>query len=126
MTTKPTQFIEKTTNNNGVKKQETTKIDTNKIKIIDVWKHNLEEEMEYIANILNEYNFISMDTEFPGVVARPTGSFNTSKEYHYQTLRCNVNLLKIIQLGLTFCNGKGQLPKDGKCCWQFNFKFSLK
>jgi CCR4-NOT transcription complex subunit 7/8 len=36
-----------------------------------------------------------------------------------------VNLLKIIQLGLTFSDSKGRLPKD-KGCWQFNFKFSLK
>ncbi len=28
-----------------------------------------------------------MDTEFPGVVARPVGSFKNSGEYHYQTLR---------------------------------------
>ena len=37
------------------------------------------------------------DTEFPGVVAKPVGSFKTNSDYHYQTLRCNVHLLKIIQ-----------------------------
>jgi len=50
--------------------------------------------MTYISKLSEEYNYISMDTEFPGVVARPTGSFRTSTEYHYQTLRCNVNMLK--------------------------------
>ena len=39
------------------------------------------------------------DTEFPGVVARPVGSFKSSNDYRYQTLRCNVDLLRIIQLG---------------------------
>lgn len=29
----------------------------------------------------------AMDTEFPGVVARPVGNFKNSGEYHYQTLR---------------------------------------
>jgi len=96
-----------------------------KIKIIDVWASNLEEEMEAIVNLIEKYNFIAMDTEFPGVVARPTGSFRTSSEYHYQTLRCNVNLLKIIQLGLTFSDENGNLPEDGRCSWQFNFKFNL-
>jgi len=64
------------------------------------------------------------DTEFPGVVARPIGTFKTSSDYHYQTLRCNVDLLKIIQLGLTFANEEGQLPQESST-WQFNFKFSL-
>ena len=65
------------------------------------------------------------DTEFPGVVARPIGSFKSSSDFHYQTLRCNVDLLKIIQIGLTLCNEEGQLA-PGICTFQFNFKFSLR
>ena len=65
------------------------------------------------------------DTEFPGVVARPIGTFVSSSDYHYQTLRCNVDLLKIIQLGLTLANDQGELA-DGVCTWQFNFRFSVK
>lgn len=65
------------------------------------------------------------DTEFPGVVARPVGNFRSSTDYHYQTLRCNVDLLKIIQLGLTFADSEGNYPL-GTCTWQFNFKFNLK
>ena len=38
--------------------------------------------------------------------------------------RCNVNLLKIIQIGLSFFNKDGEIP-EGVCCWQFNFKFNL-
>ena len=40
-------------------------------------------------------------------------------------LRCNVDLLKIIQLGLTFLDEKGNLPTTGYTTWQFNFKFNL-
>ena len=65
-----------------------------------------------------------MDTEFPGVVARPIGEFKSSSDYQYQLLRCNVDLLKIIQLGVTFMDDKGNLP-DGITTWQFNFKFNL-
>lgn len=65
------------------------------------------------------------DTEFPGVVARPIGSFKGSSDYHYQTLRCNVDLLRIIQLGLTLADENGQ-PAPGVCTWQFNFQFSVK
>lgn len=63
-----------------------------------------------------------MDTEFPGVVARPTG--DNFGDAQYQTLRCNVDLLKLIQLGLSFTDGEGNWA-EGCTCWQFNFKFSL-
>jgi CCR4-NOT transcription complex subunit 7/8 len=65
------------------------------------------------------------DTEFPGVVARPIGSFKTSSDYHYQTMRCNVDLLKIIQVGLTLADEDGNYPQDIST-WQFNFRFSVK
>lgn len=65
------------------------------------------------------------DTEFPGVVARPIGNFTTTTDYLYQTMRCNVDLLKIIQIGLTLSDANGNRPPD-VCTWQFNFHFSLK
>lgn len=42
-----------------------------------------------------------------------------------QTLRCNVDMLKLIQLGLSFTDSEGNWV-DGCTCWQFNFKFSLR
>jgi len=80
--------------------------------------------MEKIRELVDTFNNISMDTEFPGIVARPIGSFKSSSDYQYQTLRCNVDLLKIIQLGVTFSDDEGNMP-DGYTTWQFNFKFSL-
>lgn len=59
------------------------------------------------------------------VVARPIGEFKSNSDYQYQMLRCNVDLLKMIQLGLTFCDKDGSLPRTGVTTWQFNFKFSL-
>ncbi|KNC82803.1 CCR4-NOT transcription complex subunit 7, partial [Sphaeroforma arctica JP610] len=65
------------------------------------------------------------DTEFPGTVARPVGQFSrATTEYNYQLLRVNVDLLTIIQLGITLHNEKGEVPED-VCTWQFNFEFSL-
>lgn len=64
-----------------------------------------------------------MDTEFPGVVARPIGTWKTNSDYHYQTMRCNVDLLKIIQVGITLSDEEGHNPPDCST-WQFNFKFS--
>jgi len=92
--------------------------------IKDVWRYNLEDEFQEIRQVVQKYNYVSMDTEFPGVVARPNGVFASSSDYVYQLLRCNVDLLKIIQLGLTFLDENGKTPK-GYCTWQFNFKFNI-
>ena len=54
-----------------------------------------------------------------------TGEFKSTADYQYQLLRCNVDLLKIIQLGLTFLDETGSLPDSGPSTWQFNFKFNL-
>ncbi|KAJ2931855.1 hypothetical protein H1R20_g5237, partial [Candolleomyces eurysporus] len=93
-------------------------------RIRDVWAPNLEIEMRNIREAIDKYPYIAMDTEFPGVVARPIGSFKTSSDYHYQTMRCNVDLLKIIQVGITLADEEGHNPPDCST-WQFNFKFSL-
>lgn len=123
--------------------------------IRDVWGHNLEEEFRTIRQVVQQYQYIAMDTEFPGVVARPigknvyfcrnspshkscnmsfpynykflfgTGEFRTNADYQYQLLRCNVDLLRIIQLGLTFLDESGNTPGGSYTTWQFNFKFNL-
>ena len=40
--------------------------------------------------------------------------------------RFNVDMLKLIQLGMTFVNAKGTLPTFGGelCVWQFNFRYA--
>lgn len=93
-------------------------------RICEVWATNLDEEMKRIRQVARKFNYIAMDTEFPGVVARPIGEFRSNADYQYQLLRCNVDLLKIIQLGLTFMNEQGEYP-PGTSTWQFNFKFNL-
>ncbi|KAJ1679465.1 CCR4-NOT core DEDD RNase subunit [Spiromyces aspiralis] len=92
--------------------------------IREVWADNLEEEFETIRRLVPKYPYIAMDTEFPGVVARPIGNFASTSDYHYQLLRCNVDILKIIQLGITLADKEGNLAPD-VCTWQFNFKFHL-
>ncbi|KAG5652817.1 hypothetical protein H0H81_003533 [Sphagnurus paluster] len=92
--------------------------------IREVWAPNLDQEMRNIRDVIEKYPYIAMDTEFPGVVARPIGTFKTSSDYHYQTMRCNVDLLKIIQVGITLADEDGNFPQDCST-WQFNFKFSV-
>uniref|UniRef100_A0A0D6R249 poly(A)-specific ribonuclease n=1 Tax=Araucaria cunninghamii TaxID=56994 RepID=A0A0D6R249_ARACU len=97
------------------------------IEIREVWADNLEEEFAVIREIVDDYPLVAMDTEFPGVVRRPVGKFASGYEYHYQTLKSNVDVLKMIQLGLTFCDEDGNLPdcgtgKSKSYVWQFNFR----
>ncbi|KAK8566544.1 hypothetical protein V6N13_002246 [Hibiscus sabdariffa] len=94
------------------------------VHIREVWNDNLEEEFALIREIVDSYNYVAMDTEFPGVVLRPVGSFKNINDYNYQTLKDNVDMLKLIQLGLTFSDDNGNLPTcgtDRSCIWQFNF-----
>ena len=65
------------------------------------------------------------------------GAFTSRADYHYQTLRANVDLLSVIQLGITLFGPDGETPpaytengpyqQHSSPCphtWQFNFKFS--
>lgn len=90
--------------------------------IREVWANNLENEMELIKEISKIYNFLSIDTEFPGIVVRLKKEKNGIQ--NYQNIKDNVDLLKLIQLGLTFCNEKGELPhvEGVPSIWQVNFR----
>lgn len=93
------------------------------LEIRNVWAENVEEEMANVREIIQKYPYVAMDTEFPGVVAKPvTESY--SHDYHYKLLKVNVDLLKIIQLGLCFADAEGNFA-PGCPCWQFNFSFDV-
>jgi CCR4-NOT transcription complex subunit 7/8 len=94
------------------------------IEIREVWSSNLYEEFMQICQLVREFPFVAMDTEFPGIVAKPVGNFSSMDEYKYQLVKCNVDLLKMIQLGVTLFDARGNRP-PGVCTWQFNFRFSL-
>uniref|UniRef100_A0A7N0T9Z3 poly(A)-specific ribonuclease n=1 Tax=Kalanchoe fedtschenkoi TaxID=63787 RepID=A0A7N0T9Z3_KALFE len=100
------------------------------ILIREVWEENLESEFELIRETVDAFPYCAMDTEFPGIVIRPVGDFKHINEFNYQTLKENVDMLKLIQIGLTFSDENGNLPTcgtDQQCIWQFNFReFSLK
>ncbi len=92
--------------------------------IKNVWKDNLEEEMANIRHLIEKYNYVAMDTEFPGIVAKPLGSFKNQSSFAYQQLRFNVDMLSIIQLGITLSDENGRRPEPTHT-WQFNFNFNL-
>ncbi|KAH7847569.1 hypothetical protein Vadar_027680 [Vaccinium darrowii] len=95
------------------------------IEIREVWEGNVEEEFALICEAIDDFPYVAMDTEFPGVVICPVGAFKNINEYNYQTLKENVDMLKLIQLGITLSDGQGNLPTCGTdkyCIWQFNFR----
>ncbi|KAI3823542.1 hypothetical protein L1987_04981 [Smallanthus sonchifolius] len=101
------------------------KPDSDSVHIREVWNDNLVEEFALIRQIVDDYPYIAMDTEFPGVVLRPLAQFKNINDYNYVTLKDNVDMLKLIQLGLTFSDENGNLPTcgtDKPCIWQFNFR----
>ena len=93
------------------------------LNIVDVWADNLYSAFKEIRELVKTYKFLAMDTEFPGVVAKPIGNFTSHSTFVYQQLRCNVDLLKIIQLGITFSDHEGNSPK--RSTYQFNFQFDM-
>lgn len=89
--------------------------------IIEVYEDNFVEEIKNLSSLLEEYNYIGMDTEYPGIVYIVQ---NLTKDFYYKTLKLNIDSLKIIQLGITLTNSKGEFPKNSKYhTWQFNFEF---
>lgn len=95
---------------------------SNKNKIIDVYEDNFIKEIKRIAKFLPNYPFIGMDTEFPGVVY-PCPTY--SPDFYYKYTKANVDKLKLIQIGISLFNKKGERPSYA-ATWQFNLKFDYK
>lgn len=103
--------------------------------IREVWGHNVEQEFHSLRQFIADKNqpvFIAVHQEIPGIVARPVGQFKLLLDYHFQTLRLNLDLLNLIQLSL--CVTKIKYPGEGLTeepeiltlvIWQFNFLYDL-
>jgi CCR4-NOT transcription complex subunit 7/8 len=89
--------------------------------IRSVFADNFIEEIKSLSTYLTKYNYIGMDTEFPGVVFNTT---QNSREAYYRNIKANVDKLKLIQVGITISDEWGNYPPD-VTTWQFNLKFDL-
>lgn len=50
--------------------------------------------MDKISSLVDSgYNYLSMDTEFPGIVFQQQFDYNTSNDQGYQFLKKNVDIL---------------------------------
>ncbi|GFP82697.1 probable ccr4-associated factor 1 homolog 9 [Phtheirospermum japonicum] len=95
-----------------------------KVLIRSVWSENLDHEFSLIRDLVDQFPFVSMDTEFPGVVFRHHNHYSGPLDL-YQTLKSNVDALKLIQVGITLSDVYGNLPDlgcpDRRFIWEFNF-----
>ncbi|XP_058734188.1 probable CCR4-associated factor 1 homolog 11, partial [Vicia villosa] len=93
--------------------------------IREVWAFNVDYEFSLIRQTIRQHHFISMDTEFPGVIHSSKIDRRCLQACdHYRYLKANVDELKLIQVGLTLSDGKGNLPDFGSnksYIWEFNF-----
>jgi len=95
---------------------------TNGPLVVDVWEHNLFEELENLRQTLKKFRYIAFDTEYPGFVKEPCGRLKPcQEEQSYEVLRENVGAIKLIQLGIC-CKSADGVDEDG-FCWQFHFEF---
>lgn len=93
--------------------------------IREVWKNNLYSEFNSIRRLLSQYKYVSISTEFVGTLARPIGNFRSREDYHYQTMRANVDLLNPVQLGISLSDVYGNKPENEPSTWQFNLEFDV-
>lgn len=92
--------------------------------IKEVFIDNLDEEIKNIANLIDMYPFVSMDTEFPGIVYN-SSNYKIVDNSTYSNIKINVDRLKVIQVGITLSDVDGNLPYEFST-WQFNIDFNLK
>jgi CCR4-NOT transcription complex subunit 7/8 len=100
---------------------ETSPIAQKDSQIRDVFMDNFIPEIKTLSHLIEKYNYVAMDTEFPGIVYQ--SSVNT-REAYYRTIKTNVDKLKLIQVGISIKDEFGNFP-DGVHTWQFNLKFDL-
>lgn len=86
--------------------------------IVDVWDDNLETEFDRLMTLAEKYNYIAMDTEFPGIC------YQGDQYNGYKLIKDNVDNLKLIQVGISLADENGETPKPTST-WQFNLKYDL-
>ena len=67
--------------------------------------------MNNVSRLVDTYNYVAMDTEFPGFISHSTQIQDSSiPDHHRLYTKENVDELKVIQVGITLQNEKGEYP----------------
>lgn len=110
-----------TKKNNGQLSQASPPYHSSGNRIKEVYEDNFIQEIKNISKLLSQFPYVGMDTEFPGVVYKcPV----CTDDFYYKFNKVNVDKLKLIQLGITLTNDKGEYPPY-TCTWQFNLNYDI-
>jgi CCR4-NOT transcription complex subunit 7/8 len=83
------------------------------LEIREVWADNVEREFKLIRAAIERFPYVSMDTEFPGVIHHPPPAVHHSAltpPQRYALLKSNVDALHLIQVGLAFAPSASSPP----------------
>lgn len=75
--------------------------------VVDVWSSNLQQEFARLIQLVDEFPFVGFDACFPGVLFRPVLSAVSKHDYHYATIKANVDLLTPLTFAITLCDYNG-------------------
>ncbi|KAH7420983.1 hypothetical protein KP509_13G034600 [Ceratopteris richardii] len=96
------------------------------VRIPELWGHNAVAEFNLIAKLKHKFSTVAIDSEFPGSFRFDSlcSEEHSEEESTYRALKANVDMMKLIQVGITLIDNRGQLPMiDGAyCIWQFNLR----
>ncbi|ESN99660.1 hypothetical protein HELRODRAFT_113741 [Helobdella robusta] len=92
--------------------------------ILNVWQSNLDQAFVTIRQVVRDFPYVALDTEFPGVVLPNAIDYWRPGYFKFSEIVENVNVLNIIQLGLAFFDENGN-SSNPISAWQFNFQFDL-
>ena len=81
-----------------------------------VWEGNLVEEVDGIVGALDSSAYAAIDTEFLGFVRQMPRSASSSELY--EDVRCNMDSMKIVQLGMSFFDSYERRRRT----WEINFR----
>ncbi|XP_072969940.1 probable CCR4-associated factor 1 homolog 11 [Typha angustifolia] len=96
------------------------------VQVRSVWRTNVEYEFRLIGSLVSHFTFVSIDTEFPGIVyASPHHPSLLTPDDRYALMKKNVDALHLIQVGITLSDADGRLPDLGTrgaahFVWEFN------
>lgn len=103
------------------------------VEIRSVTAANFEPELDLIGSLLPMFPIVVVDTEYPGAVHRPAAGQRETQltaDERYALVKANVDELPVVQLGLTLCDERGNLPRAAgldaagrpvELSWEFNF-----
>ncbi|GJN25978.1 hypothetical protein PR202_gb13868 [Eleusine coracana subsp. coracana] len=81
------------------------------VEIRQVWAENVDQEFKLIRAAMEHFPYVSMDTEFPGVIHLPSKHHGAlTADERYALVKANVDALHLIQVGLTFAASPSSPP----------------